>query len=82
MTLDTFLSLIKSNSAILYPACLIQTKLRTKICGMNFWTRIERLREKLFGEEYVTVEMILRLEGKRELIDEEMRENAKRQEKL
>jgi hypothetical protein len=73
------MSLIKTNSAILYPACLIQTKLKTRICGMNFWTRIEKLRETLFGEEYVTVDMILRHEGKRELIDEELKDNLKKQ---
>lgn len=82
MTLEYFCSLIKTNSAILYPACLIQTKLRTTICGMQFWSKIEKIREKLFGEDYIPLALILKHEGNRELIETEMKEKREKHEKM
>jgi hypothetical protein len=82
MTIEYFSSLIKKNSTILYPACLVQTKLRTTICGMKFWLNIEKIRENMFGEDYVPLAVILKHEGKRELIDKEMEEKRQKQEKM
>jgi hypothetical protein len=82
MTMEYFCSLIKTNSTILYPACLVQTKLRTTICGMKFWSQIEKIREQRFGEEYMPLAVILKHEGKRELIEKEMKEKQQKQEKM
>lgn len=82
MTLEYFTSLIKTNSAILYPACLLQTKLRTTVCGMRFWLRIEKQREAIYGLQYVPIDLIFSTEGNREVIDEILKEKHEKQERM
>lgn len=82
MTLEYFTSLIKTNSAILYPACLLQTKLRTTVGGMRFWLRIEKQRESIYGLQYVPIELIFSTEGNRQAIDEILKEKQDKQERI
>ena len=60
---EYFLQLSKTNSALLYQCCLLQTKLRSRAGGEQFWKRLENLRVDHFGRDFMSVDVILRFKA-------------------
>jgi hypothetical protein len=66
-----FVDFSRSHPAMLYPAIVLQLRLREKIVSEKFWDDQIEKREKKFKGKYVPVKQILRGVRRQESIDED-----------
>lgn len=59
LTISDFKDFVKQYPALLFPAYLVQEKIRVGILGTDFWKDLADRRLKLSGNKYISVSAFL-----------------------